>query len=111
MSGEAGEPTVEALERCREHDACSQHCRQRHVVVGIDVAPVHGGRAVTVAGREAKPSTAALGQRKTNPTDARSRKQVREGMRSELIDAVRLCGCHLLHTAQRSPQVGYTPFL
>ncbi len=79
---------VQAVAGAEHRLAGADHLGDRHVVVGVDVAPL--GPAVlerAVARGEPQPPAAALGEREPDPAHARQGAQVAEQAGGDLVDA------------------------
>ncbi len=86
VGDELVEPRVERGAVAQHRFAGAHHGGERHVVVGVDVAPVDAVVVGPVARREPQPPAAALGQREPDPAHAGQRDQVGEQASGDVVD-------------------------
>ena len=80
------EPRVERAAVAQHRFAGAHDGGERHVVVGVDVAPVDAVVVGPVTRGEPQPPAAALGQREPDPAHAGQRDQVREQASGDVVD-------------------------
>ena len=88
LLGQPGPALLQRGERGQDRAACADHIVERHIVVGVDVAPVQlGRRPLAAADRaEAQPPPATLGQRHRHPRDVREGHQVCHHCAHHVVD-------------------------